>query len=118
MVIHAYIMYVYDNVDFFSGLNEEQEVLLTHSDEATRVAPNFKITAKCGNIIAGTFLLDFLLFIESNQSDMLAVYIVVKFYHIKCSCQASMNGRLSAAILIEDKYFCPNFGAGACYMEI
>eukprot|EP00795_Rhopilema_esculentum_P006678 gene6678-12235_t len=40
------------NSDLFSGLNEEQDVLLTHFDHATRVAPDFKVTAKCGNIIA------------------------------------------------------------------
>jgi len=38
--------------DLFSGLEEQQEVLLTHFDEVVEVAPNFKITAKCGNIIA------------------------------------------------------------------
>eukprot|EP00112_Aurelia_sp_Birch-Aquarium-sp1_P017724 Seg414.2 transcript_id=Seg414.2/GoldUCD/mRNA.D3Y31 product="GMP synthase" protein_id=Seg414.2/GoldUCD/D3Y31 len=37
--------------DLFHNLNEMQEVLLTHSDEATEIAPEFKVTAKCGNII-------------------------------------------------------------------
>lgn len=37
-----------------------QEVLLTHSDEATEIAPEFKVTAKCGNIIVGEFFKDFL----------------------------------------------------------
>ena len=41
----------------FSGLEEQQEVLLTHFDEVIEVAPNFKITAKCGNIIAGGLLM-------------------------------------------------------------
>ena len=40
----------------FSGLEEQQEVLLTHFDEVVEVAPNFKITAKCGNIIAGRYI--------------------------------------------------------------
>ena len=36
------------------GLQPEQEVLLTHGDSIDRVASNFKVIAKSGDIIAGT----------------------------------------------------------------
>ncbi|XP_065060738.1 GMP synthase [glutamine-hydrolyzing]-like isoform X2 [Rhopilema esculentum] len=38
--------------DLFSGLQERQEVLLTHYEEASDIAPDFKVTATSGDIIA------------------------------------------------------------------
>ena len=35
------------------GLQPEQEVLLTHGDSIDRVASNFKVIGKSGDIIAG-----------------------------------------------------------------
>lgn len=46
-----YVISVDTNSDLFSGLVEEQDVLLTHSDQVAKLAPDFKVTSKCGDII-------------------------------------------------------------------
>lgn len=40
----------------FSGLEKEQEVLLTHGDSIDTLADSFKAVAQSGNIIAGNVL--------------------------------------------------------------
>jgi len=39
--------------EIFSGLKEQQKVLMTHYEEVKDVAPSFKIIARSGNVIAG-----------------------------------------------------------------
>lgn len=38
---------------FFRGLDQEENVLLTHGDSVDNVAPGFRIIAKSGNLVAG-----------------------------------------------------------------
>ena len=35
------------------GLTEDQQVLLTHGDTITKVAPGFQVIAKSGQVVAG-----------------------------------------------------------------
>ena len=58
-----HFIYIYSTnsvfiISFYTnrGLQPEQEVLLTHGDSIDRVASNFKVIAKSGDITAGMYI--------------------------------------------------------------
>lgn len=65
--IHV-IKLVKDLLFLFSGLSSTQDVLLTHGDTVTQVAPGFREIAKSGNLVAGVH------YIRSKYLEMKNVY--------------------------------------------